>query len=129
MKTTRTPRKTKTPVSLVASEILPLPQTGVTGTITPNIRQFGLMFQQSDEQLPSLDAEITPEAFTRVVLTLVRRYNISYFDAILEVCDHYDREYESVKALLTPKLKLALTEELSQRRLLKDKTFLLDKLG
>lgn len=88
-----------------------------------------MMFRQPDEQLPALDAEITPEAFTRVVFTLVQRYGLSHFDAVLEVCNHYEREYESVKPLLTSKLKLALTEEMAQRRLLKDKTFLMDKLG
>lgn len=84
------------------------------------------MFTRPDEQLDNVP---TPESFTRVIDVLVRRYHISYFDAILELCEHYDREYESVKPLLTPKLKLALTEEVAQRRLLKDKTFLLDKLG
>lgn len=93
------------------------------------VYSFGKMFKQSDEQLPELDAKITPEIFTRIVQTIVSRYGISYFDAIMELCEHYDREYESVKSLLTPKLKLALMEEMSQRRLLKDNSFLLDKLG
>lgn len=84
------------------------------------------MFLRPDEQL---DKVPTPESFTRVIDVLVHRYHISYFDAILELCEYYDREFESVKPLLTPKLKLALTEEVARRRLLKDKTFLLDKLG
>jgi len=84
------------------------------------------MFCQGDEQLSAVP---TPAEFTRVVHTLVRRYRISYFDAIIELCEHYDREYESVKGLLTPKLKLALLEELSNKKLLKDNSYLQDKLG
>jgi hypothetical protein len=87
------------------------------------------MFTAPDEQLPTMDATITPEIFTRVILTLVRRYQITHFEAILELCEHYQRDYESVKSLLTPALKLALLEEVSRRRLLKDNSFLLDKLG
>lgn len=84
------------------------------------------MFRRDDEQLATVP---TPEDFTRIVNTLVSRYQIGYFDAILELCDHYEREYDSVKELMTPKLKLALTEELSRRRLLKDKNFLSERLG
>ena len=84
------------------------------------------MFRHDDEQLTTVP---TPEDFTRVVNILVSRYHIGYFDAILELCDHYEREYDSVKELMTPKLKLALTEELSRRRLLKDKNFLSERLG
>ena len=47
----------------------------------------------------------------------------------MALCDHYQREYESVKKLLTSKLKMALMEEMSHRRLLKDKSYLQDKLG
>ena len=67
-----------------------------------NVPGYGEMFQHADEQLSSVP---TPQEFTQVVLTLVRRYQLSYFDAIIELCEHYDREYESVKSLLTPKLK------------------------
>ena len=84
------------------------------------------MFRQPDEQLAAVP---TPEDFTRVVGVLVHRYRMGYFDAILELCEHYEREYTSVKELMTPKLKLALTEELAQRRLLKDKNFLSERLG
>lgn len=87
---------------------------------------FGRMFSRPDEQL---DGVPTPENFTRVVDTLVRRYRLSYFEAIMELCEHHDREYESVKSLLTPKLKLALLEELSERRLLKDRSFIQQRLG
>jgi len=96
---------------------------------TLTVRSFGQMFQHADERLPEQDAEITPEAFTKVVLTVVQRYQISHFEAILELCEYYQRDYESVKPLLTPTLKLALLEEMSRRRLLKDNSFLLDKLG
>lgn len=84
------------------------------------------MFQLVDEQLENVP---TPEQFTRVVETLVRRYELTYFEAILNLCEHYDREYESVKGLLTPKLKTALLEEMSERRLLKDNSYLKHKLG
>ena len=87
---------------------------------------FTTMFTRPDEQLGKVP---TPESFTQVLDVIARRYQLSYFDAILELCEYYDREFESVKPLLTPKLKLALTEEVARRRLLKDKTFLLDKLG
>lgn len=91
-----------------------------------NIHGFGKMFQNQDEELLTVP---TPENFTRVVDTLVRRYNMSYFDAIMSLCDHYDRDYESVKSLLTPKLKHALMEEAAYSRRLKDNSYLLHKLG
>jgi hypothetical protein len=88
---------------------------------------YGKMFTRPDE---CLTAPVpTPEEFTRVVETLVRRYHLSYFDAILALCEHHDREYESIKKLLTSKLKVALMEELAQKRMLKDNSFLQDKLG
>lgn len=88
---------------------------------------FGKLFDQDDEKLSSIP---TPEEFTRVVETLVWRYDMSYFEAIQELCDYHDREYESVKSLLTPKLKLALMQETAKRNLLKDnKTFLQQQLG
>jgi hypothetical protein len=91
-----------------------------------NVPGYGKMFQRDDEQLGSVP---TPQEFTRVVQTLVRRYQLSHFDAIVELCEHYDREYESVKGLLTPKLKLALMEEMSGKKLLKDNSYLQHKLG
>ena len=91
-----------------------------------NVSGYGKMFQRGDEQLGTVP---TPQEFTRVVQTLVRRYQLSHFDAIIELCEHYDREYESVKSLLTPKLKLALMEEMSGKKLLKDNSYLQDKLG
>ena len=87
---------------------------------------FGKMFKAADEQLELVP---TPENFTRVVTTLVHRYQLTHFDAIMELCDYYDREYESVKTLLTSKLKLELLDEMSRRRLLKDKTYLSHRLG
>ena len=85
------------------------------------------MFLRADEQLSN---EVpTPQQFTQVVELLVDRYQLSYLDAIMALCDHYQREYESVKKLLTSKLKMALMEEMSHRRLLKDKSYLQDKLG
>lgn len=91
-----------------------------------NVSGYGKLFRRDDEQLSSVP---TPQEFTRVVQTLVRRYQLSHFDAIIELCDHYDREYDSVKSLLTPKLKLALMEEMAGKKLLKDNSFLQDKLG
>lgn len=79
------------------------------------------MFTAPDEQL---DAVPTPESFTFLVERLVQRYHLSYFDAILELCDHYDREYDSVKHLLTPKLTNALAVEMATKRMLKDNSFL-----
>lgn len=86
----------------------------------------GKMFTRADEQLATIP---TPEEFTRVVDTLVSRYRISYFEAILELCEQYERDYESVKPLMTSKLKVALMEELSAKRLLKDKHYLTQRLG
>lgn len=91
-----------------------------------NVIGYSKMFQSPDEQLSQVP---TPREFTKVVETLVRRYQLSYFDAIIELCDHYDREYESVKGLLTSKLKVALMEEMSGRKLLKDNSYLQHKLG
>lgn len=91
-----------------------------------NITGYGKMFQRDDERLATVP---TPEDFTRVVFTLVSRYRLSYMDAIVELCEQHEREYESVKSLLTPKLKLALMEEMAGKRLLKDNSFLQDKLG
>jgi len=91
-----------------------------------NVIGYGKMFQLPDEQLSSVP---TPREFTKVVETLVHRYQISYFDAIIELCDHYDREYESVKGLLTSKIKVALIEEMSGKKLLKDNSYLQHKLG
>jgi hypothetical protein len=90
------------------------------------VNGYGKMFKHGDEQLESVP---TPEQFTRVVDTLVTRYRISYFDAIMSLCDHHDREYESVKSLLTSKLKVILMEEMAQRRMIKDKNYLQHKLG
>lgn len=90
-----------------------------------HVMGYGKMFTQGDEQLDSVP---TPEHFTRVVETLVRRYQLSYFDAIVALCDHHDRDYDSVKKLLTPKLKYHLIEEVSRNRLLKDNSYLQDKL-
>jgi len=87
---------------------------------------FGNMFLKADEQL---DTVPNAESFSRVVMLLATRYELSYLDAIMEICNHYDREIESVKSLITPKLKLILTEEAARNRLLKDRTFLLDRLG
>lgn len=91
-----------------------------------SVAGFGKMFLTPDEQLDSVP---TPESFTLVVELLVRRYELTYFEAIMELCDYYDREYESIKPLLTPKLKVALLEEMSEKRLLKDNTFFQHKLG
>ena len=88
---------------------------------------YGKMFLRADEQLS--EEAPTPQQFTQVVELLVDRYQLSYLDAIMALCDHYQREYESVKKLLTSKLKMALMEEMSHRRLLKDKSYLQDKLG
>lgn len=90
------------------------------------VQGFGKMFRVSDEKL---DPVPTPESFTRVVDMLVTRYQLTYFEAIMALCDYHEREYESVKTLLTPKLKLVLMEEAANRRQLKDNTYLLHKLG
>ena len=87
---------------------------------------FTTMFTLPDEQLGKVP---TPESFTQVLDVIVRRYQLSYFDAILELCEHHGRDYESIKPLLTPKVKVILTEEVARRGLLKDKTYLLEKLG
>ena len=84
------------------------------------------MFRQADERLHAIP---TPEQFTETVQRLVTRYQLSYFDAIKELCDFHDREYDSIKPLLTPVLRLALLEEMSEKRLLKDRSFLRHKLG
>lgn len=90
------------------------------------VHGFGKMFKSDDELLDSVP---TPETFTKIIDTLVKRYHLSYFEAIMELCDYHDREYESVKPLLTPKLKLALMEEMAQKNQLKDKSYMLHKLG
>lgn len=90
------------------------------------VNGYGKMFTRDDELLGTVPS---PEQFTRVVDTLVRRYQISYFDAIMALCDHHDREYESVKSLLTSKLKVILMEEMAQKRMIKDKNYLQHKLG
>lgn len=91
-----------------------------------DVSGYGKMFQTDDEKLTGVP---TPREFTKVVDTLVRRYQLSYFDAIMALCDYHDREYESVKGLMTPKLKMALLEEMSHKRLLKDNSYLQHKLG
>lgn len=83
------------------------------------------MFRRSDEQLGTVP---TPESFCLVIERLVARYGISYFDAILELCDHYDREYESVTPLLTSRITEALAEEAAAKNLLKDNSFLHNRL-
>lgn len=87
---------------------------------------FGKMFQRPDEILDSVP---TPEAFTKLVDLIVERYDLTYFEALQEICDAHDREPESIKPLLTSKLKLRLMEEASDRKLLKDNTFKQDRLG
>lgn len=84
------------------------------------VQGFGTMFQSEDERLPSVP---TSEAFGEIVERLVWRYDLSYFDAIRELCDYHDREYESIRPLLTPRLKLILLEEMSKARAMKDNTF------
>lgn len=91
-----------------------------------NIPGFGKMFKSADEQL---DPVPTPEAFTRVVGLLSARYDLTVFEAILAICEHNDREPDSVKMLLTPKLRLALLDEASNKNLLKVKDFLSHRLG
>ncbi len=88
---------------------------------------YGKLFLRADEQLT--EEVPTPQQFTRIVELLVSRYRLSYLDAIMALCDHHGREYDSVRKLLTPKLKLTLMGELAHRRLLKDKSYLQDKLG
>lgn len=87
---------------------------------------FGNMFNKLDEQLESVP---TAESFSRVVMIIASRYQLSHLEAIMEICAQYEREFESVKKLLTPSLLLILTEEAAKQRLLRDNTFLLDKLG
>lgn len=90
------------------------------------VQGFGKMFQAEDERLPSIP---TSEVFSQIVQRLVDRYRLSYFDAIRELCDYHDREYESVRPLLTPKLKLILLEEMSKARAMKDNSFFDNQLG
>jgi len=89
------------------------------------LNSFGKMFNREDE---ILDPVPSPESFTLVVMTLAKRYGITHFEAILEICEHYDREYESVKLLLSPKLKQLLTEEAMKAHQLKDNDALTDTL-
>lgn len=86
---------------------------------------FGKMFKRDDEVL---DMVPTPEDFTELVDTIVDRYDISYIEAITEICRHFDREIESITPLITPKILLAVTKEAASQRLLKDNDFLLDSL-
>ncbi len=83
------------------------------------------MFTRQDEQL---DVVPTPESFGLLVERLVARYHLRYFDAILELCNHFDREYESVRLLMTPKLKQVLADEMAAARNLKDNSILQDRL-
>ena len=55
---------------------------------------FGNMFLKADEQL---DTVPVAESFSRVVMLLATRYDLSHLAAIMEICNHYDREVESVK--------------------------------
>jgi RNAse (barnase) inhibitor barstar len=96
-----------------------------TNFTNSDLRGFSKMFSLPDEQLESIP---TPESFTRVLDIVTKRYGLSYFDALVELCDYYGREFDSVKPLLTPKVKLRLTEEVARRGLLKDNTFLIEKL-
>jgi len=98
----------------------------ITDSIPFKRSSFTTMFTLPDEQLGKVP---TPESFTQVLDVVVKRYQLSYFDAILELCEHHGREFESIKPLLTPKLKVVLMEEVARRGLLKDKTYLLEKLG
>ena len=63
----------------------------------------------------------TAEAFSQAVITLSQTLDISYFDAVRHVCDHYDRDYESVKELLTSQLIQMLTIEQSALHTIKPK--------
>jgi len=87
---------------------------------------FQKCFKQPDEVLDPIP---TPEGFTKLVDKIVSRYNMSYMDAMLEICEHYDREPASVKELITPKLQLELMQEASSRKLLKDNKFSEIRLG
>lgn len=95
------------------------------------------MFTQPDERLREPDEQLrepedtvpTPRKFAKVIDTLVQRYHLSYFDAIMQLCDYEKREYDSIKGLITPKLKLALMEELANKKMLKDKNYLQHRLG
>lgn len=98
---------------------------GSTNSMHKPIGSFTTMFSSSDEQLDNIP---TAESFTRVLDVLVSRYHLSYCDAIVELCEHYGREYDSVRKLLTPRVKAKVTEEAAQRGLLKDKTLLGERL-
>ena len=87
---------------------------------------FGKMFTRPDEQVPAIPSA---ELFSRVVMLVADRYRISHMDAILELCERTVRDYESVRPLLTPKLRLLLVDEAAQRNLLKDRNYLARKLG
>lgn len=96
----------------------------VTTTHTPHRKQWP-MFTLADEKLDSVP---TPESFGLLIERLVDRYNLTYTEAIVELCEHYEREYESVRLLLTPKLKDTLAEEMAVKRMLKDNSFINNQL-
>jgi len=58
-------------------------------------------------------------AFVDLIETTARNKNISYIDAILDVCKSRNIEFESVPELLTPKLRKMIQNEATNINMLK----------
>ena len=71
------------------------------------------------EQLENIVVKETPESFSIKVVDLVTEKNMTYLDAIKQLTEEYDYEYEFVSKMLTPVVFCKLKEETTKLHLIK----------
>jgi hypothetical protein len=63
---------------------------------------------------------LTKKRFSTVVEKKVKQFQLSYLDAILEVCEELEFPVEDVGRVITPSLKEKITAEAQRLRMIKD---------
>jgi hypothetical protein len=63
---------------------------------------------------------LTKKRFSTAVEKRVKTFQLSYLDAILEVCDELEFPVEDVARVITPSLKEKITAEAQRLRMIKD---------
>lgn len=48
---------------------------------------------------------LTKQRFTKLIEDVVQRLNVSYMDAVINVCDDHDVDLEDVRKFITPIIK------------------------
>jgi hypothetical protein len=63
---------------------------------------------------------LTKKRFSTAVEKKVSKFQLSYLDAILEVCEELEFPVEDVARVITPNLKEKVTAEAQRLRMIKD---------